>query len=103
MKELLFIYNPASGRGRVAEGLSDMLNVFTQSGWLTTTYPTQAKGDAVRAARELGSRYERVVCAGGDGTLSETVTGLMDLASPPLLGYFPFGSTNDCAATLNLP
>ena len=103
MKELLFIYNPTSGRGRVAEGLSDVLNVFTQSGWLTAAYPTQSKGDAARAARELGEKYERVVCAGGDGTLSETVTGLMALERPPLLGYLPFGSTNDCAATLNLP
>ena len=103
LKELLFIYNPASGRGRVAEGLSDILNVFTQAGWLTTVYPTQSKGDAIRVIRELGGRYERVVCAGGDGTLSEAVTGLMDLKDPPLLGYIPFGSTNDCAATLNLP
>lgn len=103
MKELLFIYNPTSGKGRVAEGLSDVLDVFTKRGWLVTAYPTQAKGDASRVARELGPQYERVVCAGGDGTLSETVAGLMALDSPPLLGYIPFGSTNDCAANLNLP
>lgn len=103
MKQLLFIYNPRSGKGRVAEGLSDILNVFTQNGWLTTVCPTQAKGDAARIARELGPNFDRVVCAGGDGTLSETVTGLMALDTPPLLGYIPFGSTNDCATTLNLP
>ena len=103
MQKLLFIYNPTSGKGRVAEGLSSILDVFTKSGWLTTAYPTQSKGDAARIVRELGNQYDRVVCAGGDGTLSETVTGLMDLASPPLLGYIPFGSTNDCATTLDLP
>lgn len=103
MKELLFIYNPTSGKGRVAEGLSKVLDVFTKAGWLTTVYPTQSKGDAARIARELGSRFDRVVCAGGDGTLSETVTGLMSLDRPPLLGYIPFGSTNDCATTLSLP
>ena len=103
MKELLFIYNPTSGKGRVAEGLSAVLDVFTKAGWLTTVYPTQSKGDAARIARELGGKFERVVCAGGDGTLSETVTGLMALEHPPLLGYIPFGSTNDCATTLNLP
>ena len=103
MQKLLFIYNPTSGKGRVAEGLSSILDVFTKSGWLTTAYPTQYKGDAARIVRELGGQYDRVVCAGGDGTLSETVTGLMDLSSPPLLGYIPFGSTNDCATTLDLP
>ena len=103
MKKLLFIYNPTSGKGRVADGLSAMLNMFTRTGWLTTVYPTQCKGDAARAARELGPQFDRVICAGGDGTLSETVTGLMSLSTPPLLGYVPFGSTNDCAVNLNLP
>ena len=103
MKKLLFIYNPLSGKGRVADCLGDMLNIFTRSGWLATAYPTQCKGDAARAARELGAYFDRVVCAGGDGTLSETVTGLMALENPPLLGYVPFGSTNDCAVNLDLP
>ena len=103
MKQLLFIYNPTAGRGQVTEGLSPILDVFTKEGWLVTTYPTQKKGDATRVARDLGSRFDQVVCAGGDGTLSETVSGLMALDHPPLLGYIPFGSTNDCAATLHLP
>ncbi len=103
MQRLLFIYNPASGKGRVAEGLSPILNVFTQAGWLVSAYPTQCRGDAARAAKELSPQFDRVVCAGGDGTLSETVSGLMELEDPPLLGYIPFGSTNDCAVNLNLP
>ena len=100
---LLFIYNPTAGKGQVSEGLSPILDVFTKAGWLVTAYPTQGRGDATRAARELGPHFERVVCAGGDGTLSETVTGLMALEDPPLLGYIPFGSTNDCATNLDLP
>jgi len=103
MKKLLFLYNPMSGKGRVADCLGDMLNIFTRSGFLVTAYPTQSKGDAARAARELSPHFDRVICAGGDGTLSETVTGLMSLQSPPLLGYIPFGSTNDCAVNLDLP
>ena len=103
MKQLLFIYNPTSGKGRVAENLSPILDEFTKAGWLTTIYPTQCRGDAARVVKELASGFERVVCAGGDGTLSETVSGLMALDRPPLLGYIPFGSTNDCATNLDLP
>ncbi len=103
MPELLFIYNPASGKGEVQKGLSQILDVFTKAGWTTTVHPTQCKGDAARVARELGPKFDRVVCAGGDGTLSETVTGLMELEAPPVLGFIPYGSTNDCAATLDLP
>lgn len=103
MKRLLFIYNPTSGKGKVASSLSNILNRFAKLGWLTTVYPTQCHGDAVKAAQELGPQFDRVVCAGGDGTLSETVSGLMGLESPPTLGYIPVGSTNDCATTFSLP
>ena len=103
LKHLLFIYNPTSGTGKIANELSTVLDTFTKAGWLTTVYPTQGKGDAARAARELGPQFERVVCAGGDGTLSEVSGGLLGLEAPPPLGYIPFGSTNDCATTLRLP
>ena len=103
MNQLLFIYNPTSGTGRVKEALAPILDVFAKAGWLTTAYPTQCKGDAARTARELAPQFDRIVCAGGDGTLSEAASGLMDLEDPPPLGYIPFGSTNDCATTLKLP
>ena len=103
MNRLLFIYNPTSGTGQVKGALAPVLDVFTKAGWITTSYPTQCKGDAARTAQELGPQFDRVVCAGGDGTLSEVASGLMLLDAPPPLGYIPFGSTNDCATTLKLP
>lgn len=103
MNKLLFIYNPTSGTGQVKSALAAVMDVFTKAGWLTTTYPTQCRGDALRAVQELASQFDRVVCAGGDGTLSEVASGLVELEAPPPLGYIPFGSTNDCATTLKLP
>ena len=103
MNKLLFIFNPTSGTGQVKNALAQVLDVFTKAGWITTSYPTQCKGDAARTARELGSQFDRIICAGGDGTLSEVVSGLVELKNPPPLGYIPFGSTNDCATTLRLP
>ncbi|MCI9352745.1 MAG: diacylglycerol kinase family lipid kinase [Lawsonibacter sp.] len=103
MNRLLFIYNPTSGTGQVKPALASILDVFTKAGWIVTSYPTQCAGDGARTVRELGSQFDRVVCAGGDGTLSEVASGMMQLDCPPPLGYIPFGSTNDCAATLRLP
>jgi len=103
MKRMLFIYNQAAGKGTVRQQLAGILNRFALAGWLVTVYPTRGKGDATRVARELGGQFDRVVCAGGDGTLSETVAGLMELPEPPVLGYVPAGSTNDCAHNLRLP
>lgn len=103
MKTLLFIYNKTSGKGKLSGELSAVVDAFTKAGYLVTSYPTQQKGDAARIARELGAGFDRVVCSGGDGTLSETVSGLLELEHPPVLGYVPAGSTNDCAKTLHLP
>ena len=103
MNRLLFVYNPTSGTGQVRSALAEVLDVFTKAGWITTSYPTQCGGDAERTIREMASQFDRIICAGGDGTLSEAVSGLMEVDSPPPLGYIPFGSTNDCAATLRLP
>ena len=44
-----------------------------------------------------------MVCSGGDGTLNETISGMMKLKKMPLLGYIPAGSTNDFATSLGIP
>ncbi len=103
MKKLLFIYNPTSGKGQIRQRLAGLIDTFTRAGWLVTSYPTQCRGDAARMARELGAGFDRVVCAGGDGTLSEAVSGMMELSAPPPLAFLPSGSTNDCARNLRLP
>ena len=50
------------------------------------------------------TEFDRVVCCGGDGTLSEVISGLMKttLSSTPL-GYIASGTTNDLAESLGLP
>ena len=68
MKKLLFIYNPHAGKGQVRNKAGDIINAFTRSGCLCTAYPTQAPGDAARAARELAAEYDRVAVCGGAGS-----------------------------------
>lgn len=103
MQKLLFIFNPKSGKGKINSALPKVLDVFTKYGWLVTVYPTQCAGDATWAVREFGGEFDRIVCAGGDGTLSETAAGLMALENPPILAFLPAGSTNDCGVNLRLP
>lgn len=103
MRTLLLIYNPHAGKGRIVPQLHNVIQVFQSHGYLTTLYATQGQGDGVWAAAALGGDYDRVVCCGGDGTLSEVVTGLHSLERMPLLGYLPAGTTNDFSKTLELP
>ncbi|MDE7003855.1 MAG: hypothetical protein K2P08_05425, partial [Oscillospiraceae bacterium] len=105
MKKLLYIYNPTAGRKTAKMNLSDALEVFTRQGYEITVRPTQARGDAAAAVRDLGPEFDRVVCSGGDGTLNETVRGVLELPRErrPVLGYIPAGTTNDFSRTLELP
>ena len=105
MKRLLFIYNPKAGRQRVRVMLPDLLEVFAREGYETTVHPTMAQGEAASVTTAQSGQYDRLVCCGGDGTLSETVRGRLALPEDkrPVLGYIPTGTTNDYAKTLGLP
>jgi len=105
MKQLLFVYNPKAGRQRAKTILSDVLTVFAQEGYQITVRPTLKRGDATQVVADTAAGYDRVVCCGGDGTLNETVRGLLTLppGQRPILGYIPAGTTNDFSRNINLP
>lgn len=102
-KTLLFIVNPRAGKTKSSAPLFDAVATFGRAGYLVRVMLTQAAGDAARFAAQWGGDYDLVVCAGGDGTLNETLSGLMQLENRPPVGYLPNGSTNDFAASLRIP
>ncbi|MCD7920768.1 MAG: YegS/Rv2252/BmrU family lipid kinase [Clostridiales bacterium] len=104
MKTLLFLYNPCAGKGKLADSLGAICAAFQAQDYLVTVYATKGPGDATQATRTLASHYDRMVCGGGDGTLSEVISGLVasEGAMPPL-GYIPSGTTNDYARSLKIP
>lgn len=102
MKKLLFIVNPRAGKTKSTAPLFDAVAAFSRASYLVRVFVTEAGGQARDIAAKWGGQYDLVVCAGGDGTLNETISGLMQLEQRPPLGYLPNGSTNDFAASLHL-
>ncbi|MBE6569611.1 MAG: YegS/Rv2252/BmrU family lipid kinase [Ruminococcaceae bacterium] len=102
MKQMLLILNPTSGMKKAARNLTEIISVFNRAGYVANVYVTAERGDAVRAVQNLGGSAELIVCCGGDGTLNETVTGLMEAGLDTPIGYIPAGSTNDFAGSLHL-
>ena len=101
-KKLLLIVNPRAGRSKSRGPLFEAVSIFSQAGYLISVHNTTAPGDAAEISAREGGQYDLVVAAGGDGTLNETISGLMRLDRRPLLGYLPQGSTNDFAASLRI-
>ena len=102
-KRLLFVLNPQAGKGEIRPKLLPVIERFTAAGYDTTVVPTKQAGELPDTVERLGAAADLVVCCGGDGTLNETVTGLMRLEQPPPLGYLPTGTSNDFAAGLGIP
>ena len=101
-KTLLLIVNPRAGRTRSMAPLFEAVSHFSEEGYLVSVRQTRHAGHAAEIVEEEGASFDRIVCCGGDGTLNETVSGVMRLSDPPPLGYIPSGSTNDFAASLEL-
>ncbi len=107
-KKTFFIVNPHAGRGSVGRRWT-----HTQKLALERLGPfdfsfTMAKGDAEHLARKaLLEEAELLVCVGGDGTLNEVVSGMMNERGPlrpdALLGFIPDGTGCDINRTLRTP
>ena len=103
MKKMLFFVNPAAGKDDMRHHLMDVIDYFTASGYDVLCHPTQKAGDIPEFVKARGEEFDIIVSCGGDGTLNETITGLMSLTNRPLLGYIPAGTVNDFATSLHIP
>ncbi len=102
MKELLFIVNPQAGQRRVIRFLPDIIRLFIENDYLCQTYITGHSGEATEFISGCRREYDLVVCAGGDGTLNETIAGMLAAKMSCPLGYIPCGTTNDYASSIGL-
>ena len=103
MKEMMFVFNPCSGREQIRGKLMGILDIFTKAGYDIHVHVTQRQGDCREWVKSHGAHMDLIVCSGGDGTLNEAISGMLSLEQSPLLGYIPSGSTNDFASSLKIP
>lgn len=102
-KKMLLVVNPVSGKKMAKQYMMRMINRFDQAGYNVTACCTQINKNAYDIVKNRGREFDIVVCCGGDGTLKETVCGIMELGLDIPVGYLPMGSTNDFAHSMNIP
>ena len=100
---MLFVFNPKAGKGKIKTHLLDIVDIFSSHDYEIIIRSTQAPRDAYEKAKEYANSVDMIVCSGGDGTLDEVVTGIMEAESSVPIGYIPAGSTNDFANSLFMP
>lgn len=100
---ILFTYNPTAGKAKIKSNLHEIIDIFVNAGHNVMVHPTQQAGDALEVVKNKPEKFfDMVVCSGGDGTLDEVVTGMMQSKEKLPIGYIPAGSTNDFAGSLGI-
>ena len=97
---LLVVHNPVAGwrRRRLLDRVVDALRA---GGALVEVRRTATRGDAERITRAaLGDGFDRLVVAGGDGTINEAANALAGSTLP--LAIVPLGTANVLAAEIGL-
>lgn len=97
------IVNPAAAGGRLGREWPRLERQVAGCGLVSETVLTEAPGHATAlAAAAVADGVERIVVAGGDGTVCEAVEGL-HRAGRGELAILPLGTGNDAARTLGVP
>ena len=99
----LFLYNPVSGRGKVARKADSIVRALQGKYEIVDVYETKNAGDMEQVVRERAENYDALIFSGGDGTFNEVVQGVMTASRMPEIGYIPGGTVNDIAHSLGIP
>jgi diacylglycerol kinase (ATP) len=100
---LLFI-NPTAGRGRAGRRLGRIREILDAGDVGYECCTSSAVGDLEDQVRHRVARgAERIVVAGGDGSIHEAVNGIMRAGKAARLGVIPTGTGNDFAKACEIP
>jgi lipid kinase YegS len=95
-----------NGKKASMEEIREAVSILREESYAIEVRVTWEYGDAVRFVKEASREgIERIVSAGGDGTLNEVVNGLAQLPKDqrPQLAILPLGTANDFATAGELP
>ena len=101
------IHNPYAGRWLAQAKLGAVRQILQELGIAFDLESTTGPGHATQiASQAVQQDYSMIIAAGGDGTISEIINGMLKASGasdPPPLGILPLGSANDLVINLGLP
>lgn len=101
---VLCIVNPASGQHAVTRTQQLLKTHLTEAGIGYEVRKTARAGDAERwATCAQREGFDAVLSCGGDGTVTETLTGLLKAETVLPLALLPLGTANLAAKALGVP
>ncbi|MBC8352658.1 MAG: diacylglycerol kinase family lipid kinase [Planctomycetes bacterium] len=100
MKHACIILNETAGH---AGGIKHRLSPLVREHQVEVFTKRDGESTEEQARHAVGEGFERIVVAGGDGTVSQVVNGIATDFGRVELGVIPLGTGNDFARSLELP
>jgi diacylglycerol kinase (ATP) len=96
-KRVLLIVNPKAGKLKTRNRLFALVKQISMKADVCNMVITRRPADATTLVEKNHGKYDIIACLGGDGTLNEVITGIINVESEVFLGFIPAGTTNDFA------
>jgi diacylglycerol kinase (ATP) len=102
--KIVFLVNPASSNGSTGKRWPELAHRAARLGLQGETLFSERPGHLIELAeRAARDGAELVVAVGGDGTLNETMNGLMRAGAAAELATIPLGTGMDFVRTYEIP
>lgn len=96
------VLNPVAGLTNAVDARQTIETFCRERGWGCEIHETSKDEDLRQLVRDrIKQGVDFVIAAGGDGTVSEVVSGMVDSKVP--MGILPAGTGNNLARDLNIP
>ncbi|MFP7484561.1 diacylglycerol kinase family lipid kinase [Priestia filamentosa] len=95
MMSAALILNPNAGNGKIKKELQHIKEIIESTYAPLSVYETKREGDGARLVKEIESKVDLIIGAGGDGTIHELINAMCKLETRPLFAVLPGGTCND--------
>jgi len=100
----MLIVNPTAGRGRAGKRVDRVRELLDAADVGFRLFTSTAVGDLEEQVRDqVDHGADRIIVAGGDGSIHEAVNGIMRAGNSARLGVIPTGTGNDFAKACGIP
>jgi len=101
---ILLIYNPKAGNRTFKNNLDSIIEKFEEKGYLVTIYRIGERCDLAGLFSSVPIKgFQKVIIAGGDGTIHQVINALLSFGIDIPVGIYPVGTANDFAHNFCLP
>lgn len=96
--------NPAAGRGRAGRNIREIVHRLDSLGIDHVVVQSESVGNLETKVHDaVSSGTDKLIVAGGDGSIHEVVNGILRCGRSVELGVIPLGTGNDFAKACSIP